>query len=74
MKAYIQYIDRGVVTGNLIEACGDRAVFQLDGRQSLETWINDGRANNGFNRPQYAGFKVMKGDLKSAICLHEEIF
>jgi hypothetical protein len=31
---YVQYFHKGVISGNDIPACGDRAVVILDGRQS----------------------------------------
>jgi hypothetical protein len=66
MKAYIQYLDYSPVTGALYEPCGDRAVVELDGRQSLSTWIQDGYDFNGFRRPKYPHFKVMRGDFRNA--------
>lgn len=66
MKGYIQYYQKSAISDDLISACGDRSVLILDGRQNLETWINDGYENNGHRRPKYEGFKVMKGDLRSS--------
>ena len=66
MKAYIQYLDISPVSGKLIEPCGDRAVFVLDGRNSLETMIEDGHKFNGFQRPTYPHFRVMLGDFRSS--------
>lgn len=66
MKAYIQYLDYSPVTGDLYEPCGDRAVVILDGRNNLNTWIQDGHKFNGYWRPQYPHFKIMKGDFHHA--------
>ena len=41
--------------------CGDRAVFILDGRNSLSTWIEDAIINNGVRRPNYPFFQIRKG-------------
>lgn len=59
---YIQYYERGAVTGNLIEACGDRAVILLDGRETLETHKDIARTMNGENRPKYAAYQIRKGE------------
>jgi hypothetical protein len=66
MKAYVQYLDYSPVSGNLIEPCGDRSVFILDGRNNLATWINDAKDANGFRRPKYPHFKIMLGDFRQA--------
>lgn len=58
---FVQYFDRGVISGELIPACGDRAVVQLDGRQSLETWKNDATVFNGYRRPTYKAYQIFKG-------------
>lgn len=71
MKAYIQYLDYSPVTGELYEPCGDRAVVILDGRNTLDTWINDAKVMNGKHRPVYPAFRIMKGDFYSATCIHE---
>jgi hypothetical protein len=59
---YIQYFHKGVVTGNDIPACGDRAVVVLDGRQSLRTWKQDAVRFNGYRRPMYTAYQIMQGD------------
>ena len=66
MKAYIQYLDYSPVTGNLYDPCGDRSVVILDGRNNLDTWINDAIENNGFRRPKYPHFKIMLGDFRQS--------
>jgi hypothetical protein len=38
---YVQYYHRGVKTGRIIPACGDRAVVVLDGRNSLASMQQD---------------------------------
>jgi hypothetical protein len=66
MKAYVQYLALSPITGKFYEPCGDRAVFILDGRNSLQTWINDAREANGFRRPNYPAFKIMLGDFRES--------
>ncbi len=66
MKAYVQYLDFSPVTGELYEPCGDRAVVILDGRRTLEGWIQDAKDCNGVRRPQYPHFRIMQGDFLSA--------
>jgi hypothetical protein len=66
MKAYIQYLDYSPVTGALYEPCGDRAVVILDGRRNLAGWIIDAQEANGFRRPKYPHFKIMRGDFRQA--------
>ncbi len=58
---YIQYFHKGVITGNLIPACGDRAVVILDSRQSLATWKQDAIKFNGYHRPVYDAYQIMQG-------------
>ena len=59
---FIQYFQKGLLSNKPIEACGDRAVIVLDGRQSLETWKQDAIDNNGIRRPVYCGYQLFKGD------------
>jgi hypothetical protein len=73
MKAYIQYLAQSPVTGNIYEPCGDRAVVILDGRNSLATMIQDGHDMNGFRRPQYPHFKVMRGDFRNAVEIYSTL-
>lgn len=58
---FVQYFDKGVISGDLIAACGDRAVVQLDGRQNVETWKEDAVRFNGFRRPVYKAYQIFKG-------------
>jgi hypothetical protein len=57
---FAQFYHRGVVTGELIEACGDRAVIVLDGR------INYRRmgevAEHECTRRGYVAWRVFKGE------------
>lgn len=66
MKYYVQYLAKSPMSGELYEPCGDRAVFILDGRNSLATMIQDAHDANGFNRPKYDHFKIMRGDFRQA--------
>ena len=68
VKAYVQYLDW--YNGRLVEPCGDRAVFILDGRNTEDTWIADGYENNGVRRPAYPHFKIMKGDFRNSTCIY----
>lgn len=43
---YVQYYDK---RGNdYVEACGDRSILILDGRNNLETMCKDAEDHNGF--------------------------
>ena len=69
MKAYIQYLDYDL-KNVLHEACGDRAVVVLDGRNNLKTMIADGHKFNGYRRKVYPHFRIMKGNLRKATCVY----
>ena len=58
---FVQYFDRGGITGDLREACGDRSIVILDGRNSMSTWKDDAVKFNGFRRPVYAAYQLYKG-------------
>lgn len=73
MKAYIQYLSKSLISGNLVEPCGDRSVVCLDGRNALKTMINDGHRFNGFRRPNYPHFRVMQGDFRHSICVFSTV-
>ena len=66
MKYYVQYWSENPITGKLYEPCGDRAVVILDGRNNLETMIDDAHRFNGYRRPVYPHFQIMKGDFHHA--------
>lgn len=57
---YVQYYHTDLAN-NLSEACGDRAVFILDGRNTLTTMHSDAVANNGMRRPKYEAYRIFKG-------------
>ena len=64
MKYYIQYYDKKL-NGEIDESLGSDGVFILDGRNNLNTMINDGYEQ--YNRikkvrPGLSHFKVMKGE------------
>ena len=73
MKAFIQYLNYGCISGDIIEPCGDRAVVVLDGRNSLETMIKDGADFNGQRRPKYPHYRVMRGDFRSAVSIYTTV-
>ena len=58
---YVQYYHKGVISGDLIPACGDRAVVILDGRNSISTSIQDSHKYNGYRRTNYLAFKLFEG-------------
>ncbi len=59
---YVQYFQRGVITGDLIETCGDRGVVILDARNNLTTSHSDAVKFNGFRRPNYAAYQLREGE------------
>lgn len=76
MKAYVQLLSTTVDGEHLIEACGSSAIFILDGRQNLETHIND--AHDWLTRQRrfsksYVGCKVMRGDLKHSVMVYKYV-
>lgn len=62
MKTFVQYFQYGTVTGRLMEACGDRSIVILDGRNTLATLHADARRFNGYRRPNYPAYQLMRGD------------
>ena len=59
MKTYAQFFVVGIVTGELIEACGYRSVIRLDGRMnrlSMETI-----AENECRKRCYVAWRLIKG-------------
>ena len=60
---YVQYFHKGVISRQDIPACGDRAVFVLDGRQTMQTWHRDAVKFNGQRgRPVYTAYQLMHGE------------
>lgn len=57
---YAQFFQRGAVTGEPIEACGDRSVIILDGRESKNKMHEF--AESECNRRGYIGWQLFKGD------------
>lgn len=60
----MHYVEYGEVRedGEFIPACGDRAVFILDGRNSMSTWNEDAVVNNGVRRPHYKAYRICQGE------------
>jgi len=58
----IQYFHKGVISGQNIPACGDRAVVVLDGRQTIKTWNQDAVRFNGYRRESYTAYQIMRGE------------
>lgn len=60
-KYFVQYYHKGL-DGKIEEAISDRSIILLDGRNSLDSMINDGHNFNGKGRQLYDAFKIMEGD------------
>jgi hypothetical protein len=64
---YVQYLDHAAkgpwndYADKLIEACGDRSVVILDGRNGLSVSIADAHASNGVRRRHYPAFRIYQG-------------
>lgn len=58
---YVQYYNKGLKLNVFIEACGDRAVVILDGRNSISTMHEDAYKFNGKHRPNYQAYRIFKG-------------
>lgn len=58
---YVQYFQRDSKT-MLVEACGDRSVVLLDGRNNLRTMKEDVMRYNGNHRPNYDAYRIYQGD------------
>jgi len=56
---YAQFYQRGVITGDTIEACGDRSVVILDGRCTKQ-WMGDTAAAE-CKRRGYIAWRIFKG-------------
>ena len=61
MKRHIEYMDYDL-SGELAPVCGDRGIVSLDGRNNLETQIQDGHNSNGYRRPVYPAFRIIEGE------------
>ena len=57
---YAQFYGKSAISDELIEGCGDRSVFVLDGRNTLRTQIADAKAWGA--RHGWLAFKIYKGD------------
>jgi hypothetical protein len=57
---YVQYYWKH--EGKIMEECGDRGVVILDGRNSLQTSIDDAIGFNGRHRPYYAAYRIFQGE------------
>lgn len=60
IKVYAQFYQYGVMTGKLCEACGDRAVIILDGRETNES--HNRIAREECVKRGYVGYKVLPAD------------
>lgn len=58
---WIEYFKRDLAN-NLTEAVDDRGTVRLDGRNSLQTMKNDAVRFNGYRRPIYEAYQIIKGD------------
>jgi len=59
---YVQYLEKGPISGELIETCGDRGIVILDGRNSITTIHNDAKRFNGYKRPFYDAYRIYEGE------------
>jgi len=59
---YVQYFQKSATSEELVEACGDRAVVVLDGRQSTATQKVDAISLNGTRRPTYLAYQLFRGE------------
>jgi hypothetical protein len=57
---FAQYYHKAVNSEELIEGCGDRSVFILDGRNSVETMKNDAKLFG--KRYSWLAFHIEKGE------------
>jgi len=48
--------------GKFQEACGDRSIVILDGRNSISTSMADARQYNGYRRPVYGAYRICQGE------------
>ena len=58
-KTFIAFYQRGVVSGQPIEACGDRSVVIIDGRLRIGTLASYARIECA--RRGYVGFTICHG-------------
>jgi hypothetical protein len=57
---YVQFYQKGVMTGDTIEACGDRSVVVLDGRCTRD-WLMD-IATDECEKRGFIAWRLFKGD------------
>lgn len=70
MRYYVQFMDLSVPgpwnnhTPELIDACGDTAIYILDGRNSMETMHHDAlvKASCMEHYRKYAAYRIVKAD------------
>lgn len=60
MKMYAQFYTTGVMTGEPIEACGDRAVLILDARYKFTKYIVTCKRHA--KKHGFIGYKFVKAD------------
>jgi len=76
MTAYVQFLTKNL-KGQTVEACGSDGVFILDGRNCLDTMINDAYEQKHklrFVQKHYVGFEIRKGArFESYTVVHKEI-
>jgi hypothetical protein len=61
MKTWVEFLDYDL-SGKLDTVCGDRGVVFLDGRRNLSGLIADAHDCNGWRRPQYPAFRIVRGE------------
>jgi hypothetical protein len=60
MATYAQFYQKGLLSGEPIEACGDRSIVRLDGRQSQLT--HEYIAEQECRKRDYIAWALIKGE------------
>ena len=73
MKKYVQFLTQNQ-NGKIDRALGSDGIFILDGRNTLETMIDDATTRQWQLRKihTYIGFEIRSGDLKKSNIIHTE--
>ncbi len=58
---YVQFYQRGVITGNLIPACGSDSVEKLDGRQTVHNLHVDAKERTTAHARKHPAYRLFRG-------------
>jgi len=58
--AYAQFYQKGIVSGNLIEACGDRSVIKIDARLTFHN--QHAIAREECEKRGFIGYQLLQGN------------